>query len=122
MDDKQFDALCEANSFGAVARGEFPLVPRALLKGLVDASVAAERERCAKLCETWMTEAERHSGPEAAGWLHQVAQHMRNNHGHARTGSNDTGQLGSAYGRNLCAACVTPTVCTRDQRCLIVCA
>jgi hypothetical protein len=46
MNDEQFDALCEANSFGAVARGEFQLVPRALLKALVDAAVAAERERC----------------------------------------------------------------------------
>ena len=42
--EEQFDALCEANSFGAVARGEFPLVPRALLKALVDATAAAERE------------------------------------------------------------------------------
>jgi hypothetical protein len=47
MTDEQFDALCEANSFGAVTRGEFPLVPRALLKALVDAAVAAERERIA---------------------------------------------------------------------------
>ena len=39
-------------------------------------------------------------------------------HRNACTGSNDTGQIGSAYGRDLCAACVTPTVCTRDQRCL----
>ena len=38
---------------------------------------AAERERCAKLCEAWVQEAERQSGPEAAGWLHQIAQHMR---------------------------------------------
>jgi hypothetical protein len=47
MSDEQFDALCEANSFGAVARGDFQLVPRALLKALVDAAVAAEREACA---------------------------------------------------------------------------
>jgi hypothetical protein len=44
ISDEQFDALCEANSFGAVARGEFPLVPRALLKALLDAAAAAERE------------------------------------------------------------------------------
>jgi hypothetical protein len=51
MNDEQFDALCEANSFGAVVRGDFQLVPRALLKVLVDAAVAAEREACAKACE-----------------------------------------------------------------------
>jgi hypothetical protein len=43
----------------------------------VQRAVAAERERCALLCETWMEAAERKSGPEAAGWLHQIAQHMR---------------------------------------------
>jgi len=53
MNDEQFDALCEANSFGAVARGDFQLVPRALLKALVDAAVAAEREACAKVAERW---------------------------------------------------------------------
>ncbi len=42
MTDKQFDHLCEANSFGAVARNEFPLVPRAMLKALVDAAVSTE--------------------------------------------------------------------------------
>lgn len=41
------------------------------------AAVAAERDRCAKLCEAGMEAAERESGPEAAGWLHQTAQHMR---------------------------------------------
>lgn len=46
MTDEQFDALCEANSFGAVARSEFPLVPQAMLKALVDAAVTAEREAC----------------------------------------------------------------------------
>ena len=51
MNEEQFDALCEANSFGAVARGDFQLVPRALLKVLVDAAVAAEREACAKVCD-----------------------------------------------------------------------
>jgi hypothetical protein len=40
-------------------------------------------------------------------------------HERACTGSNDSGQLGSEYGRDLCAACVTPMVCTRDQRCLV---
>ena len=43
----------------------------------IAAAVAAERKRCALLCETWMEAAERESGPEAAGWLHQIAQHMR---------------------------------------------
>lgn len=42
MTDKEFDHLCEANSFGAVARNEFPLVPRAMLKALVDAAVSTE--------------------------------------------------------------------------------
>jgi len=41
-----------------------------------------------------------------------------NDHQHACTRSNDAGQLGSAYGRDVCSACVTPMVCTRDQRCL----
>lgn len=49
MNDDEFNTLCEAHSFGAVARGEFPLVPRGLLKALVDAAVAAEREECAKV-------------------------------------------------------------------------
>jgi hypothetical protein len=40
--DPEFDRLCEANSFGAVARNEFPLVPRAMLKALVDAAVSTE--------------------------------------------------------------------------------
>lgn len=51
MNDDEFNTLCEAHSFGAVARGEFPLVPRGLLKALVDAAVAKEREECAKVCE-----------------------------------------------------------------------
>ena len=42
MTDREFDRLCEANSFGAVARNEFPLVPRAMLKALVDAAVSTE--------------------------------------------------------------------------------
>lgn len=41
MNDPEFDRLCEENSFGAVARGEFPLVPRQMLKALVEAAVAA---------------------------------------------------------------------------------
>ena len=48
MDDDKFNSLCEAHSFGAVARGEFPLMPRGLLKALVDAAVVAERERWQK--------------------------------------------------------------------------
>ena len=47
MKDDEFTALCEAHSFGAVARKEFAMIPRAMLKALVDAGVAAERERCA---------------------------------------------------------------------------
>ena len=42
MTDPEFVRLCEANSFGAVARNEFPLVPRAMLKALVDAAVSTE--------------------------------------------------------------------------------
>jgi hypothetical protein len=45
VNDDEFNTLCEAHSFGAVARGEFPLMPRGLLKALVDAAVAAERKR-----------------------------------------------------------------------------
>ena len=44
MADNEFNALCDAHGFSAVARGEFPLVPRNLLKALVDAAVLAERE------------------------------------------------------------------------------
>lgn len=47
------------------------------LRAYAEAAAAAERKRCAKLCETWMEAVERESGPEAAGWLHQMAQHMR---------------------------------------------
>ena len=47
------------------------------MRAYAEQAVAAERERCATVCEAWMEEAERHSGPEAAGWLHQVAQHIR---------------------------------------------
>lgn len=42
-----------------------------------------------------------------------------NDHRNACTGSNEPGQLGSAYGRVLCTACATPMVCTQDQRCLV---
>ena len=45
--DNEFNALCDAHGFSAVARGELPLVPRNLLKALVDAAVLAERERSA---------------------------------------------------------------------------
>jgi len=38
VNDDEFNTLCEAHSFGAVARGEFPLMPRGLLKALVDAA------------------------------------------------------------------------------------
>ena len=47
MTDNEFNALCDAHGFSAVARGELPLVPRNLLKALVDAAVLAERERSA---------------------------------------------------------------------------
>ena len=59
MNDEQFDALCEANSFGAVARGDFQLVPRALLKALVDAAVAAEREALSKVTDEMMLAADK---------------------------------------------------------------
>jgi hypothetical protein len=52
VNDDEFNTLCEAHSFGAVARGEFPLMPRGLLKALVDAAVAAERERWRELLRT----------------------------------------------------------------------
>jgi hypothetical protein len=39
-------------------------------------------------------------------------------HDHYCTRSNASGQLGSAYGSDLCQQCVTPKVCTRNQRCL----
>ncbi len=53
MTDEQFDALCEANSFGAVARGEYPTVLRGMLKALVDAAVAAEVERLRANRDFW---------------------------------------------------------------------
>jgi hypothetical protein len=39
-------------------------------------------------------------------------------HDYYCTSSNAGGQLGSAYGAGLCRQCVTPKVCTRNQRCL----
>ena len=42
-------------------------------------------------------------------------------HKHACTDSNDAGQIGSEYGRGLCARCVTPRVCTKDQNCYAGC-
>ena len=47
MTDNEFNALCDAHGFSAVARNEFPLVPRNLLKALVDAAALAERARSA---------------------------------------------------------------------------
>lgn len=46
------------------------------INSLVDA-MAVENERCALVCESMMLEAERESGPEAAGWLQQAADRMR---------------------------------------------
>lgn len=42
-------------------------------------AVAAEREVCAKVCESLCENAERESGPEAAGWLDKAAEMMRSN-------------------------------------------
>jgi hypothetical protein len=59
--DQKFDRLCEANSFGAVSRNEFTLVPRSMLKALVDAAVSTEilkqQERIKRL-EDALTEIE----------------------------------------------------------------
>ena len=63
MDDDKFNSLCEAHSFGAVARGEFPLMPRGLLKALVDAAVVAERERCAALADSMRIGMPGHTAP-----------------------------------------------------------
>lgn len=60
VNDDWFNTLCEAHSFGAVARGEFPLVPRGLLKALVDAAVAAERQR--HVCECFAVRMLLHEG------------------------------------------------------------
>ncbi len=49
---------------------------RGLLAAL-DAAVAAERERCATLCESLTIDAERLSGAETAGWLEQAAARIR---------------------------------------------
>ena len=40
------------------------------------------------------------------------------NHEHSCTGSNDPGQLGSEYGRYLCATCPHPAICTQSQKCV----
>ena len=45
MTDDEFAALCEKHGFGAVARGEFPLIPPQMLRALLAAAVAQERER-----------------------------------------------------------------------------
>lgn len=50
---------------------------RADLAAVIAEAVAAERERCAQLCESLETDAERESGAEAAGWLEQVAALIR---------------------------------------------
>lgn len=50
---------------------EYEQAAALLLK--LEAAVAAERERCAKVCEALTLEAESQSGPEAAGWLEQAA-------------------------------------------------
>ena len=47
MADNEFNALCDAHGFSAVARGDFPLVPRDMFKAFADAAVLAERERSA---------------------------------------------------------------------------
>ena len=49
LTDKEFDALCYSHSFGAVACDDFPLIPRGMLKELVDAAVTLERERFADM-------------------------------------------------------------------------
>jgi hypothetical protein len=61
MSDDEFDSLCKANGFGAVARDELPLIPRGMLKGLVDAAYQAgrkaEREAIKPMnYETWVYE------------------------------------------------------------------
>ena len=47
MDDNEFNALCDAHGFSAVARNDFPLVSRNMFKAFADAVVVAERERSA---------------------------------------------------------------------------
>jgi hypothetical protein len=41
MSDDEFNSLCNAHGFGAVASGECPLVSSGMLKVLVDAAYAA---------------------------------------------------------------------------------
>ena len=55
MSDNEFDSLCKANGFGAVARDELPLIPRGILKGLVDAAYQAgqKAEREAIRLKNW---------------------------------------------------------------------
>jgi hypothetical protein len=40
-------------------------------------------------------------------------------HRHSCTDSNDAGQLGSVYGREVCAGCKEPGTCTKKQKCLM---
>jgi hypothetical protein len=42
MTTEEFNKLCEAKSFEAVARGGFPLAPSPMLKALVEAAVSKE--------------------------------------------------------------------------------
>ena len=51
MTDAEFLLVCEANSFGAVARGEYVVIPPRMLRALLEAMVAAERERCALIVD-----------------------------------------------------------------------
>jgi hypothetical protein len=84
MTTEEFNKLCEANSFGAVARGGFPLVPSPMLKSLVEAAVLAEslklNDRINRL-EKWiacLNPIAQHSGQSEnrewhgvdIGWLH----------------------------------------------------
>ena len=46
MSDDDFNKLCYAHGFGAVARDEFKIIPRTMLKALADAAAVEMYNRC----------------------------------------------------------------------------
>jgi hypothetical protein len=70
--------------YGLIRKGPYNSDPEAAFAALVTAVdglialvAAHEREKCAKACEALQDEAEKYSGPEAAGWLDTAAKAFR---------------------------------------------
>lgn len=62
MSDEDFQRICQANGFGAAARGEVPVIAPGMLRALLEAVAAEEREACARLCEDLSDEYQRTEG------------------------------------------------------------